>query len=92
MGANQIANMVMKIFMRKMISKGIDAGMGVVSKKTAGNQTVENGGNGMLEQDTPQKRQLTPEERQRQKEVRKARRAARQAKQSMKVTKRVTRM
>lgn len=90
MGANQIANMVMRIFMRKAISKGIDMGFGAVSKQ--GGKARGQGHNVAADGQAAPKRQLTPEEKQRQQEARKARRAARQARQAMKVTRRVGRM
>jgi len=90
MGANQIANMVMRLFMRKVISKGIDMGFNAVSKQ--GGKARGQGQVVAADGQAAPKRELTPEERQRQQEVREARRAARQAKQAMKVTRRVGRM
>ncbi|MBO6777560.1 MAG: hypothetical protein JJ897_19130 [Marinibacterium sp.] len=87
MGANQITNMVMRIVMRKAISKGIDMGLGAVSKK--GGTAREQGQDVVADGQTAPKRNLIPEEKQRRQEARRARRAARQAKQAMKVTRRV---
>ncbi len=95
MGANQIANMVMKIFMRKAISKGMDMGFSAVSKQGGGNRRAQQQqihDDMDYDSEVPQKRQLTPEEKRQRQEVRRARRAARQAKQAMKVSGRATRM
>ena len=93
MGANQILNMVMKIMMRKAISKGVDMGFNAVSKPKGRGQQAQMQHPDELDYDAPpQKKQLTPEQRKGKQEARRARRAARQARQAMKVTGRVTRM
>ena len=89
MGANQITNMVMRIFMRKIISKGIDMSFNAVSKQSGQRGII---GASAPDGQAAQKREMTPEEKQRQKEARKARQAARQARNAMKVTRRVGRM
>ncbi|MEX0284520.1 MAG: hypothetical protein AB3N23_07895 [Paracoccaceae bacterium] len=99
MNANQLINMVMRVFMRKMISRGIDKGFDMVARKSPSRQVGRQGPFDAAprqqyhdDAEGQPKRKKTPEERERIREIRQARRAAKQARQAMKVTNRVTRM
>lgn len=94
MNANQIINMILKIFMRKAITKGVNMG---ISAASGARRPQSQAGNSMIAQDAPEnapqeKKPLTQEEKNQIRQARRARQAARQAKQAMKVTRRVTRM
>ena len=65
MSIDRILQMIMRIFLRKMVSKGINAGMRQVSKRAGGAPQGE-------------KADLSPAERQQQREAKQAARKARQ--------------
>ncbi|MBV2360753.1 hypothetical protein KUH32_13275 [Thalassococcus sp. CAU 1522] len=76
MNANQIINMVVRLVMRKLISKGVDAGM---------NRAFRGGGG---QQSAPDTDGLTPQER---RQMRQNNKQMRQAKQAAKVAGRMNR-
>ena len=75
MNINQILNMAMRLFMRKVLSRGINAGMDLAARR---------GGGGDAAPSEP----LTPEERQR---AREAKQTAKRARQAAKLGRRIGR-
>jgi len=85
---NQIINMIIKLLMRKTISRGIDAGFRAATtrRKAQPRPAVDDYGNVNEPDESPR---LTPEEKRQMRQRRQAKKAARQA---AKVTRRMTRL
>ena len=86
MNANQLINMIIRVFTRKVIGKGMNAGFKMASSQMQARAPAPQN------DPAPVQPELTKEERQQRRQARKARQAARQVRLAAKQGRKVTRL